>query len=322
GLWQAWRRQRRKMARGVGAGVWLAPVLALAGLAASPVPARAAEAPLRVVATFSILGDMVREVGGDQVAVHVVVGPLAEVHDHEPTPGDLQALGQAQVLVSNGLGLESWLPALRSASGFDGLDVVATQGVVPRVLPGQGGPDPHAWQDPALGVRYLENIAAGLAQADPGHAGQYRARAGQLAARLLAADARWRAQLAQIPPEHRVLATAHDAFGYLAQAWGLRILPLRDAGGHAEPSARAMAAWIRELKAQPVRALFLEQGSPSQALQQVSRETGVPLAGPLFADALDAPGRPAGTYLGMLEHNAGQLLEALVAAPAQAGGPS
>ncbi|MFA5664470.1 metal ABC transporter solute-binding protein, Zn/Mn family [Castellaniella sp.] len=274
-------------------------------------PVRAAAGPVPVVATFSILGDMVREVGGKWVDVHVIVGPLAEVHDHEPTPGDLQALGRAQVLVSNGLNLEGWLPALRAASGFAGLEVVATQGVTPRLMPGQALPDPHAWQDPALGAHYLGQIAAGLAQADPAHAAQYQARAERLSARLLAADARWRGQLAQVPPEDRVLATAHDAFGYLAQAWGLRILPLRDAGGHAEPSARVMAAWIRTLRSQPVRALFLEQGSPSQALEQVSRETGVPLAGPLFADTLDRPGQPAGTYLGMLEHNAGQLLRVL-----------
>ncbi|WP_322995991.1 metal ABC transporter solute-binding protein, Zn/Mn family [Castellaniella sp.] len=289
-------------------------------------------APLRVVASFSILADLVREVGGEDIRLDVLVGPLRDAHAFEPGPRDAQALGAAQVLVVNGLGFEAWLPRLLEASGFRGDTVLASQGVVPRRLgvahddqdqqDGRpidasgahpaGSVDPHAWQSLANGVQYVQNIAQGLAQADPAHASAYFARADALIRQLRKADAQWRGQLARIPADQRVLATTHDAFGYLGDAYGIRILSLVGVSTEAEPSARAMADLLQQIRSLHVRAIFLEQGSSSRALQQLADEAGVALGGTLFADTLDRPGQPADSYLGMFRWNAQQMLQAMM----------
>lgn len=289
-------------------------------------------APLRVVASFSILADMVREIGGDDVHLDVLVGPMRDAHTFEPSPRDARALGEAQVLVVNGLGFESWMPRLLDAAGFKGRTVVASQGVTPRHLSeaeaaqdadhgrsGQdghdhaheaGAVDPHAWQDLGNGVLYAQNIAQGLAQADPAHESAYFARADAYVRQLRKADAQWRQQLSAVPEDRRVLATSHDAFGYLGAAYGIRILSLVGVSGAAEPSARAMADLLKQIRSQHIRAIFLEHGSNSQALQQLAVEAGVTLGGSLYADTLDLPGRPAATYLGMFRWNMQQLMQA------------
>lgn len=307
-----------------------AVLCSLGALLACSLPVQAA--PLRVVASFSILGDMVREVGGDDVSLTTIVGPLGDPHVFEPSPTDARALGAARVLVVNGLGFESWMPRLIAAAGFHGLRIVASQGVQPLELAAghegevpetesaasgvsvHGGTlDPHAWQDLANGVRYVRNIAQGLVRADPAHAGNYEARAQAYIARLQAADRRWRSQLEAVPAARRILATTHDAFGYFAAAYGVQVLSVVGVASEAEPSAYAMAKLIREIRSHHVRALFLEHGSNSQMLTQVARETGVRLGGQLFADTLDVPGHPASTYLGMFEWNTRQLLRAFTA---------
>lgn len=282
-----------------------------------------AAARLPVVASFSILGDMVREVGGDDIRLTVIVGPLSDAHSFEPAPRDARALGEAQVLVVNGLGYEAWMPRLIEAAGFHGREIVASRGVQPRGLQdepgstaGGGGPqtlDPHAWQDLANGIRYVYNIAHGLAQADPAHASGYLERAQAYVAQLRAADAGWRAELARVPPERRVLVTTHDAFGYFSAAYGITVLSITGISAQAEPSAHAVANLIRQIRAHHVRALFLEHGSNAQALLQVAAETGVQPGGRLFADTLDRPGREAATYLGMFRWNTKQLLRAFSA---------
>ncbi|HET8597008.1 MAG TPA: zinc ABC transporter substrate-binding protein [Castellaniella sp.] len=323
----------------------------------SSAPPAAAAAPLRVVASFSILADMVREIGGDDIRLDVLVGPMRDAHAFEPSPRDARALGEAQVLVVNGLGFESWMPRLLEASGFKGRTIVASRGVTPRRLnaeeaaaeaaEGHGGEaadaahgdaghdehgdeekhgqeaghehghaheagavDPHAWQDLRNGVQYAQNIAAGLAQADPAHGSAYFARADAYVRQLRQADAHWRRQLAAVPEDRRVLATSHDAFGYFGAAYGVRILSLVGISSEAEPSARAMAALLDQIRTLHVRALFLEQGNSSRALQQLADEAGVPMGGKLYADTLDRPGHDASTYLGMFRWNTRQLLQA------------
>jgi zinc/manganese transport system substrate-binding protein len=273
---------------------------------------------------------MVREVGGDDVRVTVVVPPLGDPHTFEPAPRDARALAEAKVLVVNGLGFESWMPRLVQAAGFSGRKIVASQGVrarelddadtdphetpVPSDAAVHGGTlDPHAWQDLGNGVIYVRNIAQGLAQADPVHAAGYEARAQAYAARLRAADAQWRAQLAAVPAGRRVLATSHDAFGYFGAAYGIQVLSVVGVSSEAEPSARVMADLVRQIRAHRIRALFLEHGGNSRALEQIAAETGVKPGGELFADTLDVPGREASTYLGMFRWNTGLLLRAFTA---------
>jgi len=217
--------------------------------------------------------------------------------------------------------------------------VVASRGVTPRRL-GQaaaaghdaddghgreqghaheaGSVDPHAWQDLGNGVQYVQNIAQGLAQADPAHGSAYFARADAYVRQLRKADTQWRRQLADVPAARRVLATSHDAFGYFGAAYGIRILSLVGLSSEAEPSAHAMADLLQQLRAQHVSAVFLEHGSGSQALRQLADEAGVTLGGALYADTLDRAGHGASTYLGMFRWNTQQLLAAWQDAPVAA----
>lgn len=302
----------RRAARCLALWLLLAPALAVAQPMAADVASRAAT-PLRVVASFSILGDMVQVVGGPDIHLDVLVGPLQDGHGFEPSPRDARILGAAQVLVTNGLGFETWLPRLQEASGFSGLQVVASRGVVARMLDDGQEPDPHAWQDLHNGMQYVRNIAKGLAQADPAHASAYAARAQAYIQQLQQEDDQWRNALSAVPSSRRVLATSHDAFGYLGAAYGIRILSLVGISSQAEPSARDMATLLQQIRAGHVRALFLEQGSMSAALKQIAREAGVSIGGTLYADTLSRKNGPAPSYLAMFRWNTQQLLKAFSA---------
>ncbi|MGX5658792.1 metal ABC transporter solute-binding protein, Zn/Mn family [Castellaniella ginsengisoli] len=321
-------------------GAWLAgAACALLSMAAGAQAVRAGGAAddprLPVVASFSILGDIVREVGGDDVRLDVLVGPMRDAHTFEPTPKDARALGRARVLVVNGLGFESWMHRLVDAAGFKGRTIEASQGVKPRHLGDEdeahageghdhghgpaghdhdhGGVDPHAWQDLANGAIYARNIARGLSDADPAHASAYQARAEAYVRKLRQADAEWRRQLDAIPADRRVLATSHDAFGYFGAAYGIEVLSVVGLSSEAEPSARAMADLVARIRSHHIRAIFLEQGGNARALRQVAAETGVRPGGALYADTLDQPGHEASTYLGMFRWNTAQLLRAFEA---------
>ncbi len=337
-------------------GAWLACAacaLALsvaAGTPAARTEGAADDARLPVVASFSILGDIVREVGGDDIRLDVLVGPMRDAHTFEPTPKDARALGGARVLVVNGLGFESWMPRLVEAAGFKGRVIEASRGVQPRRLDDEeeareahghgdadhdhaahdhadhdhdpadhdhghdhGGVDPHAWQDLSNGVIYARNVARGLADADPAHASAYQARAEAYVRKLRQADAEWRRKLDAIPADRRVLATSHDAFGYFGAAYGIEVLSVVGLSSEAEPSARAMADLVARIRAHHIRAIFLEQGGNSNALRQVAAETGVKPGGTLYADTLDRPGHEAATYLGLFRWNTAQLLQAFEA---------
>uniref|UniRef100_UPI00333F35AD metal ABC transporter solute-binding protein, Zn/Mn family n=1 Tax=Castellaniella defragrans TaxID=75697 RepID=UPI00333F35AD len=332
---RAWVRRRWALCVGL--------VIAWLALGAVPSGARAQEAPdpIRVVATFSILADMVREVGGDRVVIETIVGPNGDAHAFEPTPRDARALGAARVLVRNGLGFEGWLPRLLESSGFKGLDIVASEGVRPRILSddeesehedgahggGQnhdgadraahqhdhahaGDVDPHAWQDLVNGVIYVHNIARGLAAIDPAHAGEYHQRAEDYAARLEAEDRAWRASLAAIPQARRVIMTSHDAFGYLGRAYGIGMVPVLGLSSEAEPSAGTIARLVDRIRARDIHAVFLEKAVNPALMRRLTEDTGARIGGTLYADTLDAPGTPAGTYLGMFRWNTRQILAA------------
>ena len=288
-----------------------------------------AETPLRVVASFSILGDLAQQVGGDRVSLTTLVGPGGDAHVYEPTPADARGVGEAAVLVVNGLGFEGWMERLAQSSGFSGRMVVAAAAVAPRHVEGEGqaaehhdhgGIDPHAWQDPANVMRYVEQIRDGLTAADPAGAADYRARAERYLTELRALDAELRATLGRIPPPRRKVVTSHDAFGYFAAAYGIEFLAPMGVSTEAEASAADVAALIRQIRAQAIPAVFVESISDPRLLEQIQRETGARLGGTLYSDALSPAEGPAGTYLAMMRHNVATLAAALT--PASSTTPS
>lgn len=294
-------------------------VLALGALSAHAV----SREPLPVVATFSILGDMVKEIGGDRVTVTTIVGANGDVHGYEPTPQDAKALQEARVLILNGLDFESWLPRLLRASGFEGRQVLASQGVAVRNLGanrqgddtghdhGPGGVDPHAWQDLANGMIYARNIAAGLSRADPRNTAYYESRAAGYVARMRALDNELRSALGAIEPERRRVITSHDAFGYFGAAYGVEFIPVAGLSSQSEVSAREMARLVSLARETRVGGVFIENMTSPALAQQIARESGVLMGGTLYADALAPADQPASTYLGMISWNAGRLVYVL-----------
>jgi zinc/manganese transport system substrate-binding protein len=291
-------------------------------LAASPATA----AGLTVVASFSILGDMVQRVGGDRVALTTIVGPDADTHVYEPKPTDAAALAGADLFVVNGLGFEGWMERLVEATGYAGPVIVASEGVTPHAMAEeaedhedheshgdheQGGIDPHAWQDLQNGILYVRTIAAALCAADAEGCAGYSANAATYEAELAALDAELRTRLSALPAGQRRIITTHDAFGYFGAAYGVVFLAPEGISTDAEPSAATVARLIRQIKAEGVRALFIENMSDGRLVQQIATETGATLGGTLYADALSPADGPAPTYLRMFAYNVDQMLPAM-----------
>ena len=278
-------------------------------------PSFAAE-PLPVTATFSLLGDLVKEVGGDKVKVTTLVGTDGDAHVYQPTPQDVQALSKAKVLVSNGLGFEGWLERLDQASGFKGEKIVASTGIKPRQLAeaeehDHEAQDPHAWNDPQNVLIYVDNIAAGLGKADPENAALYGANAASYKAKDVALDMRYKLECAKLPAERLRAITSHDAFGYLAAAYHLTLLAPQGMSTEAEPSAAQVAKLIRQIRSDKIPAMFVENISDPRLIEQIARETKVKIGGKLYSDALSPAEGPAATYLAFLDHNLSTLLAAL-----------
>lgn len=271
-----------------------------------------ADAPLRVVASFSLLADMVREVAGPAADVHTLVGPNADAHVFTPRPADAERVAQAELVVVNGLGFEGWLDRLVRASGYRGPVLVATQGLEPRRR--GGGVDPHAWQSLVAAQRYAENLRQALVGLRPAQAADINARAADYQRRLGDLDRSIRQRLAAIAEADRRVVTSHDAFGWFADAYGLEFSAVQGWTTASEASAADVAKLIRQLKAQRARALFVENISDPRLLERIAREAGARLGGTLYSDALSEPGTPAATYLGMMAHNADTVLGALQAA--------
>jgi len=284
--------------------------LLIAGLALAAVPA-AAHDKLKVVASFSILGDMVRQVTGDLAEVTTIVGPDADAHVYTPNAGDAKAVANADVIFVNGLGFETWSQALIKTSGTKGKIFVATEGVTPLKVDGET--DPHAWNALTNGMVYVDNIAKGLASADPEHAATYKANAKAYNVRLKALHERALGKLKKLPSDRRTVVTAHDAFGYLENAYGLTFLAPVGIDTEAEPSAKELAKLIDHLKTVGAGALFVENITCPALVEQISRETGIKIGGRLFSDALSERGGPATSYEKMFEHNLGALIQALSA---------
>ena len=300
------------------------PALLLAGHAVAQAADR-----LAVVASFSILGDMAAQVGGDRIALRVIAGPDTNAHGFQPRPSDVAALREARVVLRNGLGFDAWVDRLAGAAGFRGALATLTEGITPRAMAAhnhdhggasrrqapaagsRGVPDPHAWQDLRLGQVYVRNIAAALAAADPAGEETYRRNAEAYGARLTELDGWVRAQVATVPEDRRRVVTSHDAFGYFAAAYGVTFLAPQGVSTEAEPSAADVARLIRQIRAQRISAVFLENMANPATLRRLAAEAGVAIGGRLYADALSAPGGPAPDYEAMFRHNVGLLVPAM-----------
>ena len=286
----------------------LSSALLVVGLALAALPA-AAEDKLKVVASFSILGDMVRQVTGDLAEVTTIVGPDADAHIYSPNASDAKAVANADVIFVNGLGFETWSQILMETSGTKGVVFVATAGLTPLKVDGEI--DPHAWNALTNGVTYIENISNGMVSADPKNAAMYQANAQAYIERLTAMHSHALGELGKLPADRRTVVTAHDAFGYLADAYGLTFLAPVGIDTEAEPSAKDLAALIDHLKEAGAGALFVENITSPALVQQIERETGIKIGGKLYSDALSERGGPATSYEKMFEHNLGVLIQAL-----------
>jgi len=291
----------------IGASIALV-LLALLGFAGG---ARAAD-KVKAVASFSILGDMVKQVGGDRIDVITLVGPDGDAHVYEPTPADAKNLATAQILFTNGLGFEGWMDRLEKSSGFRGKVMVASTGVKPRTMveDEKTVTDPHAWQSLANGKLYVANIRDGLIAVDPEGKSVYEANAAKYLDALAKEEADVRAALAALPQERRKIITSHDAFGYFGAAYGLEIVAPEAVSTESEASAKDVAKIIRQIKAERIPAVFMENITDHRLLDQIASETGAKIGGELYTDALSPPDGPAPTYLDMFRHNVGALTAA------------
>jgi len=284
----------------------------LAAMLGASATAQAAD-PMKVSASFSILGDMVKQVGGDRVEVFTFVGPNGDAHVYEPTPADAKELSESKVLFINGLGLEGWMTRLEKSSGFKGTEVTASKGITPRkmVEDEKTVTDPHAWQDLANGKIYVGNIRDALMAVDPEGKATYEANAQQYLDGITGMETKVKEAIAKLPPERRKIITTHDAFGYFGAAYGMAFIAPEGVSTESEASAKDVAKIIRQIKAENIPAVFLENVTDSRLLDQISKETGAKIGGTLFSDALSPPDGPAGTYLGMFRNNIEILSEAL-----------
>ncbi len=301
-------------------------MLAALGLTAIPM-AKAAEPAVKAIASFSILGDMVRQVGGERVQVITLVGPDGDAHVYQPTPADAKNVAAATIIFVNGLGFEGWIDRLIKAAGFKGPVIVASKGVASLTMAAEedetGTPhakgdahdhrtiDPHAWQSLANGAIYVRNIADALVAVDPAGANLYRANAERYLAAMASLDQQVRSAIASLPADRRTIVTSHDAFGYFAQAYGMTFLAPEGVSTEAEASARDVARLIKQIRAQKIPAVFMENVTDPRLIEQIRRETGATIGATLYSDALSPPDGPAATYLAMFHHNVAALTQAL-----------
>ena len=303
-----------------------------------------AEQPIPVVATFSILGDMVERIGGEHIALTTLVGPDGDTHVYQPTPKAARSVAEADVLFMNGLEFEGWLERLAEAASFNGAMVVATNGIVPIAFEehedeheehddheehdeheeqeeheehddhaghDHGTFDPHAWQSLDNAVIYANNIAAGLAQADPANASAYYINRAVFVDQIVALKSDVDAMMGALPADKRTVVTPHDAFGYFAAAYDLTFEAPQGMSTESEVSAADVAALITQIRRDSISAVFIESITDNRMMEQIANETGATIGGTLYSDALSGETGPASTYLDMIRHNATTLSDAL-----------
>lgn len=271
-------------------------------------PLHAAE-QLKVVASFSILADFVRNVGGDRINLTTLVGADSDVHVYTPAPSDAKRIADAKLVVVNGLGLEGWLPRLVQSSGSKAQVVTASAGIAPLKL--GSAADPHGWQSVPNAKIYVTDIADALATADPDDAEFFRTQAKAYLEKLETLDREVREAVAKIPQERRRVISTHDAFGYFAAEYGVQFIAPLGVSTETEPSARDIATIIGQIKAQKIPAVFLENISDDRLIRRIAAETGSKVGGTLISDGLTGEKGPAPTYIDMVRHNIKALTSAL-----------
>ncbi|QKJ66600.1 zinc ABC transporter substrate-binding protein [Deefgea piscis] len=272
-------------------------------------------APLKVVASFSILGNLVQEVGGDHVQVTTLVGPGEDAHVWQAKPADLKKLSGASLFFVNGLGFEGWLKRVEQAAAYKGKVITVTKGFKPLALEddhghSHGKTDPHAWHDPRAVLLMVDQISAALQAADASHAAAYQANAAAFKAKITQLDQRTAAAFAAIPSGKKKVVTSHDALGYLGHRYAIEFFPLQGISTEAEPSAKEMAVLIRQMRKSQIKAVFAENISNPKLIEQIARETGAKVGPAIYSDAL-AKQAPANSWMGLFEYNTQAILRAL-----------
>jgi len=304
-------------------------VFLLLAFLCAPIPAFAQAQPLKVIATFTILGDLVKQVGGDLVDVKTLVGPDGDAHVYKPTPNDSKFLAQADLVIVNGLGMEGWVDRLIGASGYKGPIVIASKGIIPRQMdteeretptneahPTQADAgkniDPHAWQDVSNARIYVQNITEALCAAMPEKAAILRARSKAYDTELAELDAWVRKGLATIPASQRKIITSHDAFGYFGAAYNVTFIAPQGISTEVEPTATQVAKLIEQMKAEKVRRVFFEMMASPKLVTQIAKDAGASVGNPIYSDALSQAPGPAPTYIAMFHYNIQQFKEAML----------
>jgi zinc/manganese transport system substrate-binding protein len=279
-------------------------------LGSSLMPAMAQE-KLKVVATFSILGDLVRNVGGERVDVMTLVGPNGDGHVYSPTPADARRLTEAGIVFSNGLKFEGWIDRLVRSSGTKATRVEASKGIKPLEEEehghghdhGHGGLDPHAWQSIGNAKIYVANIRDALIAADTAGKAAYEANAAAYLGKLDALETELKTLVARIPQERRRIITSHDAFRYFEAAYGIDFVSPQGVSTEAEASAKDVARIIQQIKREKITAVFVENVSDARLMERIAKETGARIGERIYSDALSDANGPAGTYIDMMRHN-------------------
>jgi zinc/manganese transport system substrate-binding protein len=277
-------------------------------------------APLSVVATTPEVADFVRNIGGADVTVTQIIKANVDPHEYEPTPADIKAIGEAKVVVKNGVGLEAWLDQTIQSAGFQGAVVDSSQGVTLREGGHEEGEaenhDPHIWHDPRNAKIMVTTIEKALEVADPDDAETYAENLAAYSAKLDKLDADNVAAYAKLPAGDRKLVTNHDAFGYYIARYGLQfvgsVIPSMDTS--AELSAQQLSALVAKIKATGTKAIFTESSLPPKTADAIAQQAGVKVIGgedALYGDSLGEPGTPTGSYLGAEEHNTKVIVDAL-----------
>ncbi len=287
---------------------------------ATPAAQPAGGAPLNVLATETFLADIAQNVAGDRLKVAALLPVGTDPHSFEPAPQDVAKVTASQVLIVNGGGIESFLSKLLDNAGGQRQVIVASAGLASRT-PGAGEVrdadhpegDPHFWLDPNEVVKYVDNIRAGLSQADPAGADIYAKNAAAYSAQLKELDGWIAAQVQTLPPERRLLVTNHESLGYYADRYGFKIVGavIPSFSTDASPSAQQLAQLVNAIKASGAPAVFLEVGSNPQLAQQVAQEAGIKVVADLYTHSISPPGGPAPSYIEMMRYNTRAIVDAL-----------
>jgi len=294
---------------------WLGALGALTWIVTASAPAQTQD-KVRLVATFSILADLARNVGGEAVEVTSLVGPNGDAHAYSPSPADGKRLADARQVLVNGLGFEGWIDRLVKASGTKAVVVTASRGIKPRQMTDEdehdhGKIDPHAWQSVANAKVYVANIRDALVKADPARAAAYEADAAAYLGKLDSLESEIKTMLAAIPAERRKVITTHNAFGYFGAAYRMQFIAPQGVSTETEVSARDVARIIRQIKTQKIPAVFMENVTDPRLMKRIAEEAGAKIGGKLYSDALSGPDGPAATYLDMMRSNLKEFKSAL-----------